>query len=195
MSDVQGGKNWSDINVSEADKSWPKIPCNDGWYYDSNQLDFVTIPMNYSWVCDQNRFRIYIAAAWFVGSILGSLVFGYLCDHWGRFLSFFLANWCVFVGAFWTSMCENFYCFFFARFVAGFGVYFAFLSIYILSALLITEFITISKIIQIFCPFSYRKCWNQASHKGGKLCFGCCTSCGWMCSSLDCRMVQSLEIF
>ncbi|KPU78492.1 uncharacterized protein Dana_GF24002, isoform C [Drosophila ananassae] len=125
--------NWSDINVTEADDSWPKIPCDDGWIYDNKRLTYPTISTENNWVCSRDTFPTITFVVFFMGSIIGSLVCGYITDHWGRVKSFFLANLCVLVGGCWTSMCDGFYCFNWARFVVGFGMNDGFMTIYILT--------------------------------------------------------------
>lgn len=129
--------NWSDINVTEADDSWPKIPCDDGWIYDTKTLTYPTISTENNWVCPQDAFPTITFVVFFTGSILGCLVLGYITDHWGRVKSFFLANLFVLVGGCWTSLCNGFYCFNWARFVVGFGMSDGFVPIYILSVLFV----------------------------------------------------------
>ncbi|KAH8255883.1 hypothetical protein KR026_000882 [Drosophila bipectinata] len=125
--------NWADINVSVADESWPKVPCDDGWIYDNKSLPYSTISTENDWVCPHDAFPTITFVVFFMGSIIGCLVLGYITDHWGRVPSFFLANLCVLVGGNWTSMCDGFYCFIWARFVVGFGMNDGFVSIYILT--------------------------------------------------------------
>ena len=63
-----------------------------------------------------------IASAYLLGAVLGSLLFGYLTDRWGRKKLFFLTLGVYLGGTFLTAFSWNFWSFAFFRFITGSGI-------------------------------------------------------------------------
>ncbi|XP_017070551.2 solute carrier family 22 member 3 [Drosophila eugracilis] len=110
-----------------------KIPCNNGWIYDRNEMPYESIAIEYDWVCDDKVFGTYSVVSFFVGSIVGCLCFGYVADHYGRLVALFLANSCAMTGGCISAMCKDIYCFAASRFVVGLAMNNCFVPIYILT--------------------------------------------------------------
>ncbi|XP_017129329.1 solute carrier family 22 member 3 [Drosophila elegans] len=122
----------SDVsNVTNQTRS--NIACNDGWVYDRDQIPYESIATQYNWVCDDQDLGTYSVLAFFVGSIVGCLCFGYVADHCGRLVASFLANSCSMIGGCVTVVCKDFFCFAASRFLVGLAMNSCFVPIYILT--------------------------------------------------------------
>ncbi|XP_017012290.2 solute carrier family 22 member 7 [Drosophila takahashii] len=121
----------------ESDKSdnvtRTKIPCNNGWIYDREAIPYESIAIEYNWVCDSKELSTYSVITFFMGSIVGCLLFGYVTDHWGRLVALFLSNICAMVGGCISALCKDFYCFAVSRFVAGLALNTCFIALFILA--------------------------------------------------------------
>ncbi|XP_038066340.1 organic cation transporter protein-like [Patiria miniata] len=60
-----------------------KEGCVDGWEFDTSQFEN-TVKMEFALVCDKKNLFIMTQSVYFVGIILGSVVFGSLADWFGR---------------------------------------------------------------------------------------------------------------
>lgn len=83
-----------------------------------------------------------IASAYLVGAVLGSLVFGYLTDRWGRKKLFFLTLAIYLLGTLLTAFSWDFWSFAVFRFITGSGIG--------------GEYAAISSAIDELIPASYR---------------------------------------
>jgi MFS family permease len=63
-----------------------------------------------------------IASAYLIGAVLGSLLFGYLTDRWGRKKLFFLTLGIYLLGTLLTAFSWNFWSFAIFRFITGSGI-------------------------------------------------------------------------
>ncbi|XP_016981365.2 solute carrier family 22 member 3 [Drosophila rhopaloa] len=117
----------------ETNQTRTKIPCNDGWVYDPDEMPYESIATQYNWVCDKDGLGTYSVMAFFIGSIVGCLCFGYAADHCGRLVALFLANSCSMIGGCISALCKDFYCFAASRYVVGMAMNNCFLPIYILT--------------------------------------------------------------
>ncbi|KAH8270472.1 hypothetical protein KR018_010478 [Drosophila ironensis] len=124
---------WADENQTRSKDSWASVSCPDGWTYDKEQLRYPTIATENNWVCEDLVLGTFTMTAFFVGSIIGCLVFGYVADHFGRVWAFLLANTCSLVGGCCTVLCQGFYSFTAARFIVGLAMNNCFIPIYILT--------------------------------------------------------------
>ncbi|EDV51063.1 solute carrier family 22 member 7 [Drosophila erecta] len=119
--------------TSDANQTRSKVPCSNGWIYDRKEVPYESIATEYNWVCDKRDFGTYSVVVFFVGCIVGCLLFGYITDHSGRLVALFLANSCSLIGGCVSAVCKDFPCFAASRFVAGLAMNYCFLPIYILT--------------------------------------------------------------
>ncbi|XP_034481282.1 organic cation transporter 1 [Drosophila innubila] len=101
-----------------ADKRWPRISCQD-WIYDKTQVPYQSIATQYNWVCKNYHLAPWTVTIYFLGSIVGGLVFGYVTDHWGRIPAVMLSNFCGLVGGIMSAFSTTFLWFSITRFVVG----------------------------------------------------------------------------
>lgn len=71
------------------------------------------------WVCDHAFLGSAAQSAFFVGSIIGGLVFGYIADHYGRIPALVACNAIGFIASVGTAFCNSFWSFCLARLVVG----------------------------------------------------------------------------
>ncbi|XP_048216671.1 steroid transmembrane transporter SLC22A24-like isoform X2 [Perognathus longimembris pacificus] len=74
-------------NASEADTE----PCVDGWVFDKSFFPF-TIVTEWDLVCEHQSSKSIVQVVFMTGSLLGSLIFGYLSDRFGRKT---ILTWCL----------------------------------------------------------------------------------------------------
>lgn len=91
----QYAANWSQV-LSDVDEwppqtnaSWPTVPCQYGWEYDKTYYDR-TLVTDLNLVCDNMWWPSAATTAFYVGSLFGNVLFGWIADRWGRKLAFFL---------------------------------------------------------------------------------------------------------
>ncbi|KAH8300749.1 hypothetical protein KR059_001802 [Drosophila kikkawai] len=121
------------LNVSKANESWPRKPCDKGWIYDKEQVPYETIATEGNWVCGDEELPTYTSTIYFLGSVLGCFCFGYISDHCGRVWSLFLANSCALVGGCLSPLFKDFGLFSATRFLVGMALDNCFTPIYILT--------------------------------------------------------------
>ncbi|XP_060655993.1 carcinine transporter-like isoform X1 [Drosophila nasuta] len=107
-----------DRNLTTADENWPQKPCKD-WIYDKEQVPYESIATQYNWVCQNDHLGPYSVTIYFLGSIVGGLIFGYAADHWGRLPAVMLSNLCALIGGLLSAFCNSFLWFSITRFVVG----------------------------------------------------------------------------
>ncbi|XP_003738962.1 organic cation transporter protein-like [Galendromus occidentalis] len=62
---------------------WPSVQCLNGWVYDKDEYS-ETLASKFNAVCEQEWLVTTAQSAFFVGGVIGSLVFGCVSDNWGR---------------------------------------------------------------------------------------------------------------
>ncbi len=84
------------------------------------------------WVCDDGWRGPFTQSAFFFGSLVGCLGFGYLSDYVGRYPTFFATNVIVMVSGLGLPYCHDFYSFTLLRFMMGLSYNTFFTSMYLL---------------------------------------------------------------
>ncbi|XP_076483406.1 carcinine transporter-like [Bombus vancouverensis nearcticus] len=114
--------NYTDIlesGIREADPSWPIKPCQYGWTFNHTMIPYKSIAVELEWVCDHAFLGSAAQSAFFVGSILGGLIFGYIADHCGRIPALVACNAVGSIASVGTAFCNSFWSFCLARLVVG----------------------------------------------------------------------------
>lgn len=64
--------------VLVGNASWPRQKCIYGYEYDHSVIPFTTIATEMDWVCEYSYLPNLAQSIYYVGSICGGLLFGYL---------------------------------------------------------------------------------------------------------------------
>lgn len=131
--------NWTDVLTAnqKPNHSWTSIPCKYGWEFNKTEIPYATIGSDFEWVCKKNNYQATAQAMFFVGSILGGLIFGWVSDRFGRIPAIMCSCFIGSVGGFASTFVRNFIEFTAARFVMGMS----YDTCMILAYLLILEYI------------------------------------------------------
>ncbi|CAN7997933.1 unnamed protein product [Ixodes pacificus] len=78
MTALENG-DYTNASVSNGDI----MTCPTGWRYDNNEF-FTTVTMENQWVCGENWKMYAIHTTYWIGSMTGYLISGFLADRWGR---------------------------------------------------------------------------------------------------------------
>lgn len=76
-------------------------------------------PLQLKWVCDKSHHPAVGQSFFFMGSVVGTIIFGYLSDQVGRLPSLLMATLCGATGDFITSFVHTLPWFAFSRFMSG----------------------------------------------------------------------------
>ncbi|KAJ8676292.1 hypothetical protein QAD02_012079 [Eretmocerus hayati] len=106
-------------NITVANSSWPKTQCQYGWSFNTTNIPYLSIAAELEWVCEKAYLGSAAQSAFFFGSIIGGLIFGYIADHYGRLPALVACNSVGFFASIATAFCHDFWTFALSRFVVG----------------------------------------------------------------------------
>lgn len=75
--------------LPSPNETWPRAPCGHGWNYDQRDYDS-TLVTKFNLVCDDSWWPSTSTTFFYVGSLFGNVLFGWIADRWGRRFSFFV---------------------------------------------------------------------------------------------------------
>ncbi|XP_012268123.2 carcinine transporter-like [Athalia rosae] len=107
----------SGVNIS--DPTWPITACRNGWTFDYTTIPYVSIAAELGWVCEKEYYSSVAQSIFFIGSILGGFIFGYIADHYGRVPALVACNAVGFFASIGTAFCNNYWTFCLSRFILG----------------------------------------------------------------------------
>lgn len=119
-------------NIRKADPSWPTQPCKHGWEYNFTDVPYRTAATDLEWVCENAYLATLSQSIFFVGAIVGGLLFGWIADRYGRIPALAGCNLIGFVAGVATVLSGNFWQFALCRFLVGFAFDNCFTMMYIL---------------------------------------------------------------
>lgn len=132
------------------------IDCDEGWVFDDSEYTR-TIQMDFDLVCDQKNLPDFAQSSFFLGVLLGSVIYGTLSDFIGRFYSFYIGVATLFVSSLSVTFMPNFWSYTVMRTLVAISNMGCFLLAFIIG----TEFVGPSKrviagvVIEIFFSFGY----------------------------------------
>ncbi|KAM3720876.1 Organic cation transporter [Dirofilaria immitis] len=106
------------INEKKYLKNLSLIPCQLGWIYDDN-VYIDTLVTEYDLVCDQKYLIDLASMAFYIGSFIGNVLFGYIADKLGRRVSFFTILGSLVVCGTMNAFAWDIYSFIILRFLTG----------------------------------------------------------------------------
>ncbi|KAJ8248563.1 hypothetical protein GJAV_G00243330 [Gymnothorax javanicus] len=134
---------YNSSNASEI----PAVPCQYGWVYDNNTFTSTTA-MEWDLVCDKKGLNKATVTIFFIGVMLGALVFGSLSDRYGRRTMLMVTYvWALAFGLV-SAFSTSYLMFAIMRFFTGFGLS----GISIISTVLCMEWVDIEhrKLVGLF---------------------------------------------
>ncbi|KAM3961009.1 carcinine transporter-like [Aphomia sociella] len=131
--------NWSEILITgrKPDETWDTIPCQHGWEFNETEIPYPTISSEMEWVCDKNSYQATAQAIFFVGSIVGGFIVGWLADRFGRIPAIVASNLVGCIGGLTSMFARSFIEFSICRFFMGM----AYDNCMIMAYLLVLEYI------------------------------------------------------
>ncbi|XP_060810348.1 beta-alanine transporter isoform X2 [Amyelois transitella] len=108
------------------------IPCRNGWEFLFNDIPYSTIINEREWVCERATNAPLAQSAYFAGSLVGVIIFGFLGDAYGRLPAFVGANIIGFIGSMATLFTVGEWDYALARFIAGLANDTCYVMIYII---------------------------------------------------------------
>ncbi|KAI8040535.1 beta-alanine transporter [Drosophila gunungcola] len=129
-----------DVNYTEllaqgkvmADPKWPRVKCRHGWSYNFTEIPYSTVATEQNWVCDDAALPTYAQSIFFLGAIVGGLLFGWVADRFGRIPALIGTNMMGLLAGVGTAFVGNFWQFAAMRFFVGFAFDNCFTMMYIL---------------------------------------------------------------
>ncbi|XP_033161832.1 organic cation transporter protein [Drosophila mauritiana] len=129
-----------DVNYTEilaqgkvmADPQWPRDKCRHGWSYNFTEIPYATVATEQNWVCDDAALPTYAQSIFFLGAIVGGLLFGWVADRFGRIPALIGTNMMGLLAGVGTAFVSNFWEFAIMRFFVGFAFDNCFTMMYIL---------------------------------------------------------------
>ncbi|XP_011052055.1 PREDICTED: organic cation transporter 1-like isoform X2 [Acromyrmex echinatior] len=91
--------------ISNSD--WPVVKCRYGWNYDTRDYDS-TLVTELDLVCDNSWWPSTSTTFFYVGSLFGNVVFGWIADKWGRRTAFFAILFLEVIFSIATSFSPNY---------------------------------------------------------------------------------------
>ncbi|KYN04915.1 Organic cation transporter 1 [Cyphomyrmex costatus] len=99
-----------DVNYTEIidfSPDWPIVKCRYGWNYDTRDYDS-TLVTELDLVCDNSWWPSTSTTFFYVGSLFGNVVFGWIADKWGRRTAFFAILFLEVIFSIATSFSPNY---------------------------------------------------------------------------------------
>lgn len=147
------------VNTSNPD--WPIQSCQNGWEFDMEEVPYSTIAtevkvifvyilsfqvlievfyFQLEWVCDNAALPTIAQSIFFLGAIVGGLIFGWIADRFGRIPSLVGCNMIGFIAGVATAFVGGFWQFSLCRFLVGFAFDNCFTMMYILGKFILLNF-------------------------------------------------------
>lgn len=113
--------NWSDVlsTGSQVNTQWPVTPCQHGWEFNRSEIPYPTIVSDLGWVCDRASYQANAQAIFFLGSMLGGFIVGWVADRFGRIPAIMVSNLFGFIGGIATVFASDLLGFSVCRFIVG----------------------------------------------------------------------------
>ncbi|XP_050683824.1 carcinine transporter-like [Leptidea sinapis] len=99
--------------------SWPVQTCQNGWEFDKSEIPYPTISSELGWVCEKDSYQANAQSIFFVGSIVGGFIIGWIADRYGRLPAVTASNMIAFVAGVASVFASNFMEFAICRFFFG----------------------------------------------------------------------------
>ena len=122
----------SSCSMYEDDDQGETMGCQNGWIFDKTTFGSSAV-MEWNLVCDDKEMRATAQSIFMVGVLIGSYVFGYLSDKFGRKVSFFISLIVIAVFGILSGLVTDYWSFVLLRCVVGACTSGVFLVAYVLA--------------------------------------------------------------
>ncbi|CAB3245480.1 unnamed protein product [Arctia plantaginis] len=109
-----------------------QIPCPNGWEFEFTDIPYASVVVERGWVCSQAAYAPTAQSLFFVGALMGGLLFGWIADNFGRVPALVGANLIGGIGGISTTFTSGLWDFIFCRFLVGLSFDNCFMLPYIL---------------------------------------------------------------
>ncbi|KAF9407186.1 hypothetical protein HW555_012534 [Spodoptera exigua] len=113
--------NWTEVLSSGAtlNRTWNTVPCKQGWEFNKTEFAYPTIGSEMGWVCERDSYQATAQSMFFVGSIVGGFLVGWIADRFGRIPAAVFSNMVGAIAGTATMFASNFTEFTICRFFMG----------------------------------------------------------------------------
>ncbi len=118
---------------------WPQMGCSHGQDYNFTGY-FTSVTTQFNWVCDEAWRPSFSQSMFFAGAICGTIIFGWISDHFGRFWTLMLSNINIMIMGIATPFCPDFISYTCLRFLTGLSFPTHYMIMYMLSMNIFAEF-------------------------------------------------------
>ncbi|XP_026764743.2 organic cation transporter protein-like [Galleria mellonella] len=126
--------NWTKVleTLKPPPPETPTVPCQYGWEFLYDDIPYETVASERGWVCDQASYVPLSQAIFFVGSLVGCCLFGWMGDTYGRLPAFIAANIVGFVGSIASIVSKGVWDYTASKFLCGMANDSCYVMLYIL---------------------------------------------------------------
>lgn len=113
--------NWTHVleTGQTPNASWNKVPCQNGWEFNKSEIPYPTISSEMEWVCDRDSYQATAQSLFFLGSIIGGFIIGWISDRFGRLPATVISCIIGSIGGFASTFARSLIEFASCRFVMG----------------------------------------------------------------------------
>ncbi|XP_030019880.2 carcinine transporter [Manduca sexta] len=113
--------NWTEVLASgiKPNDTWGTQSCQHGWEFNQTEIPYPTISSELGWVCDRASYQATAQSIFFVGSIIGGFIVGWIADRFGRLPAAVVSNLIGCVAGVGSTFAQNFLVFTICRFFMG----------------------------------------------------------------------------
>lgn len=113
--------NWTEVLSTRAtpDRSTNTQPCQFGWEFNTTEIPYPTISSELGWVCDKSSYQATAQSVFFIGSIVGGFLVGWVSDRFGRLWATAFSNMIGCIAGVATIFVKDFIPFAICRFFMG----------------------------------------------------------------------------
>ncbi|XP_041987193.1 carcinine transporter-like [Aricia agestis] len=86
--------NWTEVLSTghQPNSSWSTQSCQYGWEFNKTEIPYATISSELGWVCERNSYQATAQSIFFIGSVFGGFLFGWVADRFGRLPAATISN-------------------------------------------------------------------------------------------------------
>lgn len=131
---LQYEANWTEVISSGVtpNETWNTVPCQHGWEFNKTEFAYPTIGSEMGWVCENKSNQATAQSIFFVGSIVGGFLIGWIADRFGRIPAAVCSNMIGAVAGTASIFATNFTEFTICRFFMGMSYDNCMMMIYLL---------------------------------------------------------------